>query len=180
MSPNWSQEHYIKAYRFAAQAHQGQKVPGTEIPYIMHLSFVAMEVMAALSVESERDGNLAVQCGLLHDVIEDTDVTYEAVQAAFGEQVAQGVLALTKDPSLEKSLQMPDSLRRIRQQPPEIWMVKLADRISNLAPPPYYWTREKIRGYREEAIDIHTALHSASRFLAARLQEKIDAYKAYT
>jgi (p)ppGpp synthase/HD superfamily hydrolase len=61
-----------------------------------------------------------------------------------------------------------------------IKLVKLADRISNLAPPPYYWTKEKIRGYREEAIEIYTALHSASRFLAARLQEKIDAYKAYT
>jgi (p)ppGpp synthase/HD superfamily hydrolase len=145
----------------------------------MHLSFVAMEVMAALNEDPERDGNLAIQCALLHDVIEDTDMTYEAVKAEFGKQVAQGVLALTKDTTLEKPLQMPDSLRRIRQQPPEIWMVKLADRISNLAPPPYYWTKVKIRGYREEAIEIQTALHKASRLLAERLQEKIEAYKAY-
>jgi hypothetical protein len=46
---NWSQESYIKALKKAAHAHQGQKFPGTNIPYIMHLSFVSMEVIAALS-----------------------------------------------------------------------------------------------------------------------------------
>ena len=30
----WSQESYLKAYRFAAKAHRGQKFPGTELPYI--------------------------------------------------------------------------------------------------------------------------------------------------
>ncbi len=175
----WSQNSYIKAYRFAAQAHQGQKVPGTNLPYIMHLSFVSMEVMAALNVEQRRDGNLAVQGALLHDVIEDTAVTYEEVAAEFGERVAQGVLALSKDEALEKSVQMADSLRRIQQQPIEVWMVKLADRISNLAPPPAYWTNEKIKRYGEEALVIYNALHRASPFLAGRLQEKIEAYKAY-
>jgi (p)ppGpp synthase/HD superfamily hydrolase len=179
MGHSWSQDDYARAYRFAAQAHQGQTVPGTDLPYIMHLSFVSMEVIAALGAEPGRDGNLAVQCALLHDVIEDTDVTFDQVEAAFGNAVAQGVLALSKDETLEKSRQMQDSLRRIQQQPREVWMVKLADRISNLAPPPYYWTKEKIARYREEATEIYDALHSASRFLAARLLDKIEAYKAY-
>ncbi len=179
MEHNWSQDDYTRAYRFAALAHHGQTVPGTDFSYIMHLSFVSMEVIAALGVERGRDGNLAVQCALLHDVIEDTAITYEQVETKFGKEVAQGVLALSKDETLEKSRQMQNSLERIQQQPREVWMVKLADRISNLAPPPYYWTKEKIARYREEATEIHDALHSASPFLAARLLVKIEAYQAY-
>ncbi|GAB1542243.1 HD domain-containing protein [Scytonema sp. NUACC21] len=179
MKQNWLQETYIKAYRFAALAHLGQKVPGTEISYIQHLSFVSMEIIAALNVETERDGNLAVQCALLHDIIEDTNVTFEQIESKFGLRVANGVLALTKNSSLEKSLQMLDSLQRIKEQPPEIWMVKLADRISNLLPPPHHWTQEKIIRYREEAIVIHEALKDASPFLGSRLADKIENYKAF-
>ncbi|KOP23130.1 phosphohydrolase [Hapalosiphon sp. MRB220] len=176
---NWSQDTYIKAYKFAAHAHQGQKVPGTEISYIMHLSFVSMEVIAALNVEQEHDGNLALQCAILHDIIEDTNTTFEQIKTEFGEAVANGVLALTKDNSLAKHLQMEDNLQRIKQQPPEIWMVKLADRISNLQAPPHYWTQDKITRYREEAIEIYEALKDASSFLASRLAKKIEDYKAF-
>ncbi len=179
MPISWSQDTYLRAYRFAAQAHLGQTVPGTQVSYIMHLSFVSMEVIAALPEHPERDGNLAVQCALLHDTIEDTQVTYAQVEAEFGAKVALGVLALTKDATLDKPLQMPDSLRRIQQQPYEVWMVKLADRISNLAPPPDYWTKDTIAWYREEALEIHAALHPASDLLARRLLGKIEAYRAY-
>jgi (p)ppGpp synthase/HD superfamily hydrolase len=179
MKQNWSQESYIKAYRFAAQAHQGQKFPGTEISYIMHLSFVSMEIIAALNVEQERDGNLAIQCAILHDTIEDTNTTYEQIQTEFGEAVAHGVLALTKDSSLDKYEQMTDSLQRVKEQPQEIWMVKLADRITNLQPPPHYWKQDKITRYREEAIQIYEALKDASPFLASRLANKIENYKAF-
>ncbi|MBD2498319.1 HD domain-containing protein [Nostoc sp. FACHB-280] len=178
-SQNWSQESYIKAYQFAAIAHQDQTIPGSELPYIIHLSFVSMELIAALSLEKVTDGNLAIQCAVLHDTIEDTDTNFEKIKAEFGEAVAKGVLALTKDNSLAKHLQMADSLRRIKQQPPEIWMVKLADRISNLQAPPHYWSQEKIIKYREEAIEIYEALKDASPFLAARLASKIENYKAY-
>ena len=176
---NWSQESYIKPYKFAAYAHQGQKVPGSNIPYIMHLSFVSMEVIAALSVEKEHDGDLAIQCAVLHDTIEDSDATFEQIKTEFGESVANGVLALTKDNSLEKHLQMADSLRRIKEQPREIWMVKLADRISNLQAPPHYWNQNKVVRYREEGIQIYEALKDASPFLASRLATKIEDYKAF-
>ena len=136
---NWSQESYIKAYIFAAHAHQGQKFPGTNIPYIMHLSFVSMEIIAALNAEKKHDGDLAIQCAILHDTIEDTHITFEQIKTEFGESVANGVLALTKNNSIEKHLQMADSLRRIKEQPASIWMVKLADRISNFQAPPHYW-----------------------------------------
>jgi (p)ppGpp synthase/HD superfamily hydrolase len=58
-------------------------------------------------------------------------------------------------------------------------MVKLADRIANLSPPPHDWSREKRERYREEAIEIHAALHPASAYLGQRLLAKIDSYGGY-
>jgi (p)ppGpp synthase/HD superfamily hydrolase len=171
------QDRYIEAYRFAARAHQGQKVPDTDIPYLMHLSLVSMEVIASFSVEPGCDAALAVQCALLHDVIEDTATPFEQLSGDFGRAVADGVLALTKDERLPgKQARMEDSLRRIRQQPREVWRVKLADRITNLQPPPSYWTPEKRGKYRAEAVTILDALGEASPFLATRLSGKIEAY----
>jgi (p)ppGpp synthase/HD superfamily hydrolase len=175
----WSQEGYIKALFFAAEAHSGQDLPGTELPYIMHLSLVSMEVIAALQEESGHDEDLAVQCALLHDIIEDTTVTTEEVSAEFGEAVANGVLALSKDKALPKEQQLEDSLQRIHRRPPEIWMVKLADRISNLQPPPAHWDRERAKAYRDEAIHIRDSLKDASPVLAARLLERIKAYRVF-
>ena len=188
MASEWSQDIYISAYRFAAEAHWNSKikqvVPGTDIPYLMHFSMVSMEVIAVLEKESDLDGDLAVQCALLHDTIEDTDTTYDQLVEKFGLAVANGVNALTKDESIganiskekKKKIQMTDSLERIRKQPKEIWMVKMADRITNLQPPPSRWTQDKISRYREEAGEIHQTLKQGSQYLAVRLEEKIDNY----
>ncbi|MEM7345227.1 MAG: HD domain-containing protein [Chloroflexota bacterium] len=181
---NWSPDSFSKAWQFATKYHEGQTYgssePGRRIAYINHVGSVAMEVIWALPTTPDVDGNLAVQCALLHDVIEDTEVTYEVVLAEFGEVVAQGVLALTKDETFPtKAEQMADSLQRIRAQPRAVWFVKLADRITNLAPPPHYWTREKAATYRLEAITIYEALHEANNALAERLLTKIEAYKAF-
>jgi len=172
----WSQDEYLRALWFAADAHQGQLVPGTKHSYLMHVTLVAMEVVAALRAEPEHDQAVAVTCALLHDVVEDTRVTLDELRAAFGDAVADGVAALSKDPNLPKERQLPDSLERIRRQPRAIWMVKLADRITNLQPPPPHWAPEKIARYREEAIAIRDALGDASPFLAERITRKIEAY----
>jgi (p)ppGpp synthase/HD superfamily hydrolase len=179
MTTNWMQADYIGAYRFAADRHNDQKYPGTDLPYIMHLSFVCMEVIAALRVSEVAGEAVAVQCALLHDVIEDTPTTYAEVKQAFGQAVADGVMALTKSPTLEKSQRMADSLQRLQQQPAAVQLVKLADRITNLQAPPHYWSREKIAAYRAEAIVIHQALKDANGYLADRLQQKIDDYHQY-
>ena len=163
-------DRYVAALRFAAARHHDQRVPGTELPYLVHVASVAAEVIAAFPVD---DPDLAVACALLHDTIEDTGTTHAELVAAFGDAVADGVLALTKTAG------MADSLRRIRLQPHEIWMVKLADRITNLAPPPPHWTVEKCRTYREEAIAIADALGAASPRLDARLRDRIGSYLAF-
>lgn len=62
MPSPWSQDLYIKTYKFAAEAHWKRKqvVPGTDIPYLMHFSLVTMEVISALAVESDLDDDLAL------------------------------------------------------------------------------------------------------------------------
>ena len=138
-----------------------------------------MEVIAALAHEDGYDSDLAIQCALLHDVIEDTPITYEKVRSTFGTSVADGALALTKNEIFPKTAQMPDSLARIQQQPREVGMVKLADRITNLLPPPQYWSDEKRSAYHAEALRIHAVLGAASKYLAQRLLKKADNYQTY-
>ncbi len=177
----WNQDLYTKTWCFASEVHLGQKLPGSEISYINHLGNVAQEVMAALANGVAVDQpDLAVQCALLHDTIEDTDCTFEQVLEVFGADVANGVMALSKYASLaSKEEMMADSLNRIKQQPKEVWIVKLADRISNLQKPPAHWDKDKMQRYQQEAQRIHDALKDASPFLAQRLQGKIDGYVRY-
>lgn len=175
----WSPDLYRRALVFAAEAHKEQHVPGSARPYVTHPVEVAAEVTAQIAVEPVEHPDLAVLCALLHDTVEDTPVTVETLAAIFGEAVARGVAALSKDANLPKEERMADSLRRIRQEPREVWMVKLADRIVNLAEPPQYWSREKVMAYRDEAVSIADALGEASEGLATRLRAKIEAYAQY-
>ncbi|WP_208326195.1 bifunctional (p)ppGpp synthetase/guanosine-3',5'-bis(diphosphate) 3'-pyrophosphohydrolase [Flavobacterium sp. S87F.05.LMB.W.Kidney.N] len=123
------------------------------------------------------NSDLAVKCAMLHDTIEDTTFDYEKVNDLFGSQVASGVLALTKNDQITDSLEkMLDSLNRIKQQPIEVWAVKMADRISNLYEPPYYWNDEKKLKYIEEAEIIHNELKDGNEYLARRLKIKIKEY----
>jgi len=46
-----------------------QKVPGSDLPYVVHVAMVAMEVINALQAEEGTDGNLAVQCALLRLIV---------------------------------------------------------------------------------------------------------------
>jgi (p)ppGpp synthase/HD superfamily hydrolase len=178
-APIWSQEKYIHAYHFAAKAHRGQLYPGTGLPYLMHLSFVSMEIIAALAVEEVKHPNLAVQCALLHDVIEDTKIGYQKIREVFGTEVANGVDALSKKKEIKKSQRLRENLDRILMQPREVWMVKLADRISNLQIPPFDWPNEKVKSYLKSSKKIHKNLNYASPYLEMRLQEKIQDYEQY-
>ena len=179
MTP-WSQEKYITALRFATEAHMGQTITGTNHPYVVHTAQVAQEVMAALVLETVTAPDLAVQCALLHDVVEDTPTPITVIREKFGADVAAGVAALSKDATLPKLDAMQDSLARIRKEPHEVWMVKLGDRISNLMPPPAHWEGPRCTVYRDEAQLILDALGAASPLLAERLAAKIKNYAQYT
>lgn len=172
---SWDPDLYQRTLLFAASAHGEQRVPGTGHPYVVHVAMVCAEVLQA----PDLDTGLALQCALLHDTLEDTDVPAEAVAAAFGPAVLAGVQALTKRSDLPKSEAMADSLKRILEQPAEVAAVKLADRITNLQPPPAHWPSEKRRAYQAEAREIHARLAPRCPFLGQRLAAKIEAYAAY-
>ncbi len=176
----WTQDAYLHAWDFACIAHRGQTYQGPSAgivyDYINHPAAVAMEVIHALAAHPEYDGDLAVQCALLHDTLEDTAVTYTQLLTEFGQSVADGVKALTKDLRLPHETRMADSLQRICQQPKAIWLVKLADRINNLQYAPAHWPNAKIIAYRQEAQFILATLQTASPSLAQRLAQHIQAY----
>ena len=165
---------------FAAEAHGDQKVPGSDLPYLTHIGNVMQEVMAACENSYVEQPDLALQCAILHDTIEDTEASFEEVERHFGSSVAKGVSALSKNESLPgKRAQMEDSLARIVVEGPEVACVKVADRISNLYQPPYYWTANKKRAYAEEAQLIRDSLAGADPLLLARLDQKIADYARF-
>lgn len=175
----WNPDRFASTLDFAATVHGDQKITGSGRPYVVHLVKVAAEVLNAWAESRDFDVELAVTCALLHDSMEDAGVTREQLAARFGEAVASGVQALTKDHQLEKSARMGDSLRRLQAQPRAVQVVKLADRITNLEPPPSTWSKEKRLAYREEARLIGEALGSAHPGLAARLEARRHAYVQY-
>lgn len=177
----FSQENYIEVLNFAAHAHGEQKTP-KGLPYITHITCVAMEIINACEKSNldEEKTNIAISCALLHDVIEDANITYNELYMRFGEKVANGVEALTKDKTLaSKQEQMRDSIERLLTQPYEVQMVKLADRITNLGIPPKHWDNEKIKKYQKEANFILSCLKNSNIYLAKRLEEKIENYNNY-
>ena len=177
----FSQENYIEVLNFAAFAHGEQKTP-KGLPYLAHITCVAMEVINACekSQLDQSKTDLAISCALLHDVIEDANITYDELYTKFGEKIANGVEALTKDKTLaSKQEQMKDSIERLLAQPYEVQMVKLADRITNLGIPPKHWDNEKIIKYQKEAGFILSCLGNSNIYLAKRLEEKIENYNNY-
>jgi (p)ppGpp synthase/HD superfamily hydrolase len=171
-------DRYVAALRFAAERHHGQQLIESELPYLVHVTCVAGELIAALP-QAGVDADLAVTCALLHDTLEDTSTTAAELVERFGADVAAGVQALSKDASLASELRMADSLRRIRVCPRAVWMVKLADRITNLASAPAKWSNAKRRAYRDEGELIATTLAGVSPILDARIRARIDGYASY-
>lgn len=110
-----------KAIKFAGEKHRGQKVPGTNANYLLHISNVAMEIMIAFSANNNFDLHFAIQVALLHDTIEDTDTSFDEIKQEFGERVAIGVQALTKNDKFPtKREKMADSLYRINEADKEV------------------------------------------------------------
>lgn len=177
----FSQEKFIKALEYAVKAHGEQKTP-KGLPYLTHITSVTMEVIHACEeskLEVEKS-NLAISCALLHDVIEDTSITYDDLYVDFSESVANGVEALSKDKTLEsKQEQMKKSIEMLLEQPYEVQMVKLADRITNLSTPPEHWDNDKKKAYVKEASFIYSCLKNSNIYLSKRLEEKIENYKKY-
>ena len=171
---------YQEVIKFAAAKHQAvmQTIPGSNLPYVVHLSNVAMEILVAAQHTPDFNLDFAIKLALLHDTLEDTSTTYDELANVFGVDVAKGVLALTKNSTLPDSEKMQDSLNRIKLLPKEVWAVKLADRITNLQKPPLHWSAAKINEYRNEALVLLDELTGGNIFLEGRLGKKIMSYNS--
>lgn len=176
---------YRDALYFACKAHEGQKmptsIPNVEFPYFLHITEVMTETLIAFQETNDKNlnQNLGVLVAILHDTVEDTAITLEEIENQFGENIKNGVWAMTKDETLPKEEQMNDSLEKLLKQPIEVQFVKLADRIVNLKEPPHYWNIEKKKKYQKEAQFILEKIGKANEYLAKRLQEKIKNYEQY-
>ena len=112
------------AQKFAEAAHEGQMYG--KRPFINH----PLRVMGYLvSVGYSED---LLCAALLHDVVEDTDVTLEAVKEAFGDRVAYLVDRVTMDPDRPRGEQLASYYERIAEDPDAI-LLKVADRLANLS-----------------------------------------------
>lgn len=120
-----------RAFNFGYQLHEGQRRASGE-PYIAHPVSVA-ELLRDLG------GSAAmIAAGFLHDVVEDTDVTPETIEAEFGlevRQLVEGVTKLSKFNFSTKTEREAENFRRMflaMAQDIRVIVVKLADRLHNM------------------------------------------------
>jgi GTP diphosphokinase / guanosine-3',5'-bis(diphosphate) 3'-diphosphatase len=118
------------AYEIAVEAHSKQRRKSGE-PYILH----PIEV-ARICTEEIGLGPTAVVCALLHDVVEDTDVTLEDIRQKFGDRIARIVDGLTKlDGSYNKDNTQAENFKKVLSTLVEdvrVVLIKMADRLHNL------------------------------------------------
>lgn len=119
------------AFEIAAEAHKTMRRKSGE-PYILHPLAVAK-----ICVEEIGLGIRSTICALLHDTVEDTDVTLEDVQREFGPEIAKIVDGLTKISTVldANSSQQAENFKKILltlTDDPRVILIKLADRLHNM------------------------------------------------
>ena len=145
-----------KAFRFARQWHEGQTRDSGE-PYMVHPVKVA-HILADMRMDV-----VAMETGLLHDVVEDTSVKLEEVRKQFGDEVARcvdGVTKLSKLDFFSAEDRQAESFRKMLLAMVEdirVMMVKLADRLHNMRTLGYLSPERRERIARE-TIEIYAPI----------------------
>lgn len=166
----------LKAASFAAAKHSNQRRKGAAAePYIDHLLEVAELVASTLS---EPDTNLVI-AALLHDTIEDVDVTREDLVEQFGTDVADLVVECTDDKSLRKEERKRLQILHAPHLSVRAQVIKLADKISNLrsilTSPPAGWSPERQREYFLWARQVVDGLTHPDPVLRSQFDQAYDA-----
>jgi GTP diphosphokinase / guanosine-3',5'-bis(diphosphate) 3'-diphosphatase len=118
-----------QAFEMAAEAHKTMRRKSGE-PYIIHPIAVAM-----ICVEEIGLGVRSTICALLHDTVEDTDISLEDVEREFGIEIAKIVDGLTKISSVidTNTSQQAENFKKILlTDDPRVILIKLADRLHNM------------------------------------------------
>ena len=160
-----------KAYSFALEAHQNQKRE-EGVPYIIHPVAVA-KILTELKLDSA-----TITTGLLHDTIEDTNVTYETVKKEFGEEVANLVEGVTKISALEDKASDDSKAENFRKlilatsKDIRVLLVKLADRLHNMRTIQFVKDKDKIIRKAKETMEIYAPL--ADRMGMNRIRDELE------
>ena len=115
-----------EAIEVAAEAHQGQYRKGTRTPYITHPYAVGLILMEAGCTES------VIAAGILHDTVEDTDLTLEFIRERFGHYIADIVEGCSENKTLRWRARKTDRIEALRTASTEVCMVTCADKLHNL------------------------------------------------
>ncbi len=126
--PSSTDDRLFRAVAFAEQAHRGQFRKGTRIPYLVHPLRVA-EILLRVGAPSD----LAV-AALLHDTLEDTDVTEADLRRAFGQRITDLVVALSEPEhrTAPWAQRKAHTVAFLRTAPEEVVLLALADKLDNL------------------------------------------------
>jgi len=130
-------ERIVKAFEMANKAHEGMRRKSGE-PYILHPIAVAKIVAEEVGM-----GTASVICALLHDVVEDTELTLEDIEKAFDKSISRIIDGLTKikiikdvtDKSKSPIVKQAENLKKILltlSDDVRVILVKLADRLHNM------------------------------------------------
>ncbi|MBP3545515.1 MAG: bifunctional (p)ppGpp synthetase/guanosine-3',5'-bis(diphosphate) 3'-pyrophosphohydrolase [Alphaproteobacteria bacterium] len=115
-----------KALNFAINAHCGATRKGCDTPFILH------PLEAASIVARMTDDIDLIIAALLHDTIEDTDVTYEDIKNEFGEKIARIVAGESEDKDKTWHERKSHTLQTLKNEPTEIKIVAMGDKLSNM------------------------------------------------
>jgi len=121
---------YDAALALAAQAHRQQLRKGTDIPYLAHPMHVSL-----ILIRHGFGEDLAI-AGLLHDVVEDTDMPLERIAAEFGDAVARLVAAVSETKTADGAerpweQRKAEKLAHLLEGGPDVAALKAADAIHN-------------------------------------------------
>ncbi len=147
-----------KAYVFAARAHAGQVRRSGE-PYLSHPMSVAY-ILAKMKLDLP-----TIAAGLLHDTVEDTNVTIEEIRHIFGDTVAEivdGVTKISHLPVKSKVQKQAENFRKMLLAMAEdlrVILVKLADRLHNMRTLEFMPEQKRQRIARE-TLEIYAPLAS--------------------
>ena len=118
------------AYELAVDAHRKQRRKSGE-PYVLHPIAVA-----TICAEEIGLGPTAIVCALLHDVVEDTEITLEEIRKQFGKRIAQIVDGLTKlDSAYNAESPQAENFKKVLSTLVEdvrVVLIKMADRLHNM------------------------------------------------